>query len=126
MVGLVRTALQRPLTFVVMRKRNGVLVHPGDGTRIAEVNTPEFDDMQVTPGDTVGYAVLSKRGAVESIAAISLGPFVFLADVKTEKNAMNEVYGRFFPKEAPARSAFGVQFPDTATRVEIELVAWVP
>src|SRR5579863_9302312 len=47
---------------------------------------------------------------------------VFLADVKTEKNAMNEVYGRFFPKEAPARSAFGVQFPDTATRVEIELV----
>ena len=51
---------------------------------------------------------------------------VFLADVKTEKNAMNEVYGRFFPKEAPARSAFGVQFPDTATRVEIELVAWIP
>jgi 2-iminobutanoate/2-iminopropanoate deaminase len=51
---------------------------------------------------------------------------VFMADVKTEKNAMNEVYGRFFPKDAPARSAFGVQFPDTATRVEIELVAWIP
>ncbi len=51
---------------------------------------------------------------------------VFLADVKTEKNAMNEVYGRFFTKDAPARSAFGVQFPDTATRVEIELVAWIP
>ncbi len=51
---------------------------------------------------------------------------VFLADVKTEKNAMNEVYGRFFPKDAPARSAFGIQFPDTATRVEIELVAWIP
>jgi|SRR5215470_7148955 len=51
---------------------------------------------------------------------------VFLADVKTEKNAMNEVYGKFFPKDAPARSAFGVQFPDTATRVEIELVAWIP
>ena len=34
------------------------------------------------PGDTVGYAVLSKRGAVESISAISLGPFLFLADVK--------------------------------------------
>ena len=51
---------------------------------------------------------------------------VFMADVKTEKTAMNEVYGQFFPKEAPARSAFGVQFPDTATRVEIELVAWVP
>jgi 2-iminobutanoate/2-iminopropanoate deaminase len=51
---------------------------------------------------------------------------VFLADVKTEKNAMNEVYGRFFTKDAPARSAFGVQFPDTATRVEIELVARIP
>ena len=51
---------------------------------------------------------------------------VFLADVKTEKNAMNEVYGKFFPKDAPSRSAFGVQFPDTATRVEIELVAYIP
>src|SRR5215469_9007724 len=51
---------------------------------------------------------------------------VYMADVKTEKNAMNEVYGQYFPKDAPARSAFGVQFPDTATRVEIELVAWIP
>ena len=51
---------------------------------------------------------------------------VFLADVKTEKNAMNEAYGKFFPKDAPARSAFGVEFPDTQTRVEIELVAWIP
>ena len=51
---------------------------------------------------------------------------VYMADVKTEKNAMNEVYAQFFPKDAPARSAFGVQFPDTATRVEIELVAWIP
>lgn len=51
---------------------------------------------------------------------------VFLADVKTEKNAMNEVYAQYFPKDAPARSAFGVDFPDTATRVEIELVAYIP
>ncbi len=29
-------------------------------------------------------------------------------------------------KEAPARAAVGVQFPDNATRVEIELIAWVP
>jgi len=71
-----------PLTFVVVRKRGGALQHPEDGTRIAEVSTTEFDDMHVTPGDTVGYAVRSKRGGVESIAAISLGPFVFLADVK--------------------------------------------
>lgn len=51
---------------------------------------------------------------------------VFLADVKTEKNAMNEVYGQYFTKDAPSRSAFGVDFPDTATRVEIELVALIP
>ena len=51
---------------------------------------------------------------------------VLLADVKTEKNAMNEVYAKFFPKDAPARSAFGVEFPDNQTRVEIELVAWIP
>ena len=63
-----------PLTFVVVRKRGGALEHPGDGTRIAEVSTSEFDDMHVAPGDTVGYAILSKRGSVESVAAISLGP----------------------------------------------------
>ena len=51
---------------------------------------------------------------------------VFLADVKTEKNGMNEVYAKFFPKDAPARSAVGVDFPDTQTKVEIELVAWIP
>lgn len=51
---------------------------------------------------------------------------VFLADVKTEKAAMNEVYRKYFPKDPPARSAVGVEFPDTATRVEIELVAWIP
>jgi len=50
----------------------------------------------------------------------------FLADVKTEKNAFNEAYVQYFPKDAPARSAVGVEFPDTATRVEIELVAWIP
>jgi len=70
------------LTFVIVRKRGGALQHPGDGTRIAEVSTSDFDDMHVTPGDTAGYAVLSKRGGVESVSAISLGPFVFLADVR--------------------------------------------
>jgi len=70
------------LTFIIVRKRGSALDHPGDGTRIAEVSTSEFDDMHVMPGDTVAYAVLSKRGGAESIAAISLGPLVFLADVK--------------------------------------------
>ncbi len=51
---------------------------------------------------------------------------VFLADVKTEKNAFNQAYAEFFPKDPPARSAIGAEFPDTATRVEIELVACIP
>lgn len=71
-----------PLTFVVVRKRGGALEHPADGTRIAEISTSDYDDMHAVPGDAVGYAVLSKRGGVESITAISLGPLVFLADVK--------------------------------------------
>jgi hypothetical protein len=71
-----------PLTFVVVRKRGGSLQHPADGTRIAEISTTEYDDMHAVPGDTVGYAVLSKRGGGESMAAISRGPLTFLSDVK--------------------------------------------
>jgi hypothetical protein len=71
-----------PLLFVVVRKRGGALLHPADGTRIAEISTCEFDDIHAPPGEPVGYAVLSKRGNAESIKAISLGPLVFLADVK--------------------------------------------
>jgi hypothetical protein len=71
-----------PLTFVVVRKRGGALQHPADGTRIAEISTSEYDDVHAAPGSAVGYAVLSKRGGVESITAISLGPLIFLPDVK--------------------------------------------
>ncbi len=79
-----------PLTFVVVRKRNGVLQHPADGTRIAELGTCEFDDTLLTPGETVGYAVLSRRGGIDSVSAISLGPFVFLADVKDVSVAVRD------------------------------------
>lgn len=66
---------------------------------------------------------LEKLGSsLENVVKVT----VFLADVKTEKNAMNEVYAKYFPKDPPSRSAFGVEFPDTATRVEIELVALIP
>ncbi len=78
------------LTFVVVRKRGGEFKHPGDGTRIAEISTTEFDDTQVTPGDTVAYAILTKRGHVESVKAVSLGPLVFLADVKDVRVEIRE------------------------------------
>lgn len=37
--------------------------------------------------------------------------------------AMNEVYRRYFPKDAPARSAFGVNLVIEGLKVEIELTA---
>src|SRR5260370_22480734 len=51
---------------------------------------------------------------------------VFLADVKTEKSAMNEVYAQYFPNQAPARSAVGVQFPVTPPRAETKMGAGIP
>ena len=50
----------------------------------------------------------------------------FLADVKGEKPAFNEAYAEYFKKDAPSRTALGALFPDNETRVEIELVAWIP
>lgn len=71
-----------PYTFVVLRKRGGALEHPGDGVRIAEISTCDFEDVHAPPGESVGYAVLAKRGGLESVAAVSIGPFLYLADVK--------------------------------------------
>jgi 2-iminobutanoate/2-iminopropanoate deaminase len=51
---------------------------------------------------------------------------VYMADIKTEKPAMNEAYGEYFKSNAPSRTAIGVEFPDVATRLEIDIVAWVP
>ncbi|AMV39082.1 fibronectin type III domain-containing protein [Planctomyces sp. SH-PL62] len=70
-----------PLSFVVIRKPGGLPKHPADGVRIGETATPEFLDAGVAPGSTVSYAVLSKRGAAESLAAVAAGPVVFLPDV---------------------------------------------
>ncbi len=52
---------------------------------------------------------------------------VFMADIKVEKPAMNKVYAEFFKGPVrPSRSAIGVEFPDSKTKVEIEMIAWVP
>jgi len=52
---------------------------------------------------------------------------VYMADIKVEKPAMNEVYAEFFPGPLrPSRSAIGVEFPDSRTKVEIEMIAWAP
>ena len=69
------------LRYVVRRKPNTAFQHPRDGTAIAETEAPEYVDTRIHPGDVVSYAVLSKRGETESVAAVSLGPIYLLADV---------------------------------------------
>ena len=71
-----------PLTYAIVRRRGGLPEHPADGTRIAEVSACEFEDRHVRPGDTVSYAVLAKRGDVESLAAVAAGPVIYLPDVR--------------------------------------------
>ncbi|MBI1356743.1 MAG: twin-arginine translocation signal domain-containing protein [Acidobacteria bacterium] len=52
---------------------------------------------------------------------------VYMADIKVEKPAMNKVYGEFFTGAIkPSRSAIGIEFPDAKTKVEIDMIAWVP
>lgn len=71
-----------PLTFAVIRKRGGLPQHPGDGTRIAEVSTCEYEDRHVRAGESVSYAVLARRAGVESLAAVAGGPLFYLPDVR--------------------------------------------
>ncbi len=51
---------------------------------------------------------------------------VFLSDIKVEKPAMNKAYAEFFTNHKPSRSAVGVEFPDSRTKVEIEMIAYIP
>ncbi len=51
---------------------------------------------------------------------------VYQSDIKVEKPAMNKAYAEFFTGHKPSRSAVGVEFPDSRTKVEIEMIAWVP
>jgi hypothetical protein len=67
---------------VVLRKSGGPLVHPADGTRIAEVDDPAFEDTRVEAGRTVSYAVLSQRRGVVSKGAVTIGPIPLLAEVR--------------------------------------------
>ncbi len=92
-----------------------------------------FSSGLTAPGATVGeqtegilkahQANLESLGSsLENVVKVT----VFMADIRKEKPAMNQAYGKFFRKAAPSRSAIGVSFPDDETRLEIELVAWIP
>lgn len=51
---------------------------------------------------------------------------VFISDIRSNRPGMNKVYAEYFKSARPSRSAVGVEFPDDRTKVEIEMIAWVP
>jgi 2-iminobutanoate/2-iminopropanoate deaminase len=83
---------------------------------------------QVVEGDvaTQTERVLENLKGVVEAAGASLQSVVkttvFLADMN-DFAAMNEVYGRYFPKNPPARSTVEVSKLPRNVRVEIDLIA---
>ena len=71
-----------PVRYVILRKPDALPSHPGDGVRVGESTAPEFEDPDVTPGTSVAYAVLTRRGETESVAAVGVGPVFLLGEVQ--------------------------------------------
>ncbi len=82
------------------------------------------DDVQIQTEQVLNNlrAVLQAAGTdLENVVKTT----VFLQDMG-EFKAMNEVYGRFFPSNPPARSTVAVAGLPLNARVEIEVVALIP
>ena len=85
---------------------------------------------QLIEGDVAAQTerVLENLKAVLEAAGSSLGRVlkttVYLKDLG-EFARMNEVYGRYFPENPPARATVEVARLPRDARVEIEAVAWV-
>ena len=85
---------------------------------------------QVIEGDVAAQTerVLENLKAVLEAAGSSLGRVlkttVYLKDLG-EFARMNEVYGRYFPENPPARATVEVARLPRDARVEIEAVAWI-
>ncbi len=71
-----------PVTYVILRKGESAFAHPADGFRIGESTLPEFNDPGVVPGTSVSYAVVTRRGEVESVGAVAVGPMFVLGEVR--------------------------------------------
>ena len=71
--------------------------------------------------------VLRNLQAVLAAASLSLAQVVkttvFLADMD-DFTAMNEVYGRYFTEQPPARATVQAARLPRDARVEIEVIAW--
>ncbi len=83
---------------------------------------------QMITGDTKAQTerVMQNLGAILEAAGLSFAHVVkttvYLKDMN-EFPAMNEVYGRFFPAEPPARATVEVARLPRDARIEIDLVA---
>jgi hypothetical protein len=71
-----------PVTFVILRKPEAAFTHPADGVRIGESSAAEFEDAGVTAGTSVAYAIVSKRGEIESVGAVAVGPMFLMGEVR--------------------------------------------
>lgn len=84
---------------------------------------------QITGTDTVEQTEQVMKNIEAVLAAAGLGfenvvkTTIFLIDL-ADFAAVNEVYGRRFPKEPPARSTVEVKGLPRGSRVEIEVVAF--
>ena len=70
-----------PVTYLVRRKAETAFQHPGDGVPIGEASEPSYDDAGVVSGTSVAYAVLARRGQIESLGAVAVGPIFLMGEV---------------------------------------------
>jgi hypothetical protein len=70
-----------PWSYRVVRKVGGVPSRVDDGAVAATVDVAEATDRGATPGQVVGYAVFTVRGATSATGA-TVPPFPFLVDVQ--------------------------------------------
>lgn len=82
------------------------------------------DDITVQT-EQVMHNLTAVLAAAGTSLANAVKTTVFLKDM-AEFKAMNEVYGRFFPANPPARSTVQVSALPLGARVEIEVVALLP
>jgi 2-iminobutanoate/2-iminopropanoate deaminase len=94
-------------------------------------NLPLRPDGSMVEGDIAAQTeqVMENLQAVLVAAGTEFGHAVkctcFLADMN-DFAAFNEVYGRYFGDDAPARSTVEVARLPKDARVEVECIAWVP
>jgi 2-iminobutanoate/2-iminopropanoate deaminase len=88
---------------------------PGTGTMVGEDAPAQAEQVLKNIGAVLGAAGLSLGAVVKST--------IFLADM-ADFATVNEVYGRAFPVNPPARSTVAVRELPKGALVEIEVVAW--